>query len=238
MIKKLISKTYVIIVISLFSSIVLMLGCEKEANIIEKNRSEKEIIKLVLEKSEFIKVNINLNRIIELSKIKNELVVNFISVKSSTKEVNSVSKANTFLKSIGIVNADKILELCNNNYELIQKIIFGIPEIKNMHPVEKTDLFNKIFLEYDRINKQTYVMKSMDICSSGYANGMDACSRQLALELGTSAVAGAAGMAAGTPLAGGIIYFGGIALAYLHESSCQQDVKNTWSACRAENPIN
>jgi hypothetical protein len=222
-----------------FLNSVVVIGCNKQSNIQMEAMSDEQIIKAILNKQEYTEINKNLIKIIELSKNNSFSKVNIEDFNLVVKNVNSKSTATKFLKELGLVNYDEIVNINEQNFNLFQKIISEIPSLKNKSINQISSLFDKAYIENERNYTQAERLKyvAMDICSSTYGNGMNSCGNLLAIELATAATAGAAGALAGTPAAGGLLFFGGTAIAYIHNISCRQDVVSAWTQCRKEHPI-
>ena len=201
--------------------------------------SDEQIIKTILIKQEYSEINKNLIKIIELSKDNSLSKVNIEKFNLDVKNIKSKSTTTRFLKELGLVNCDEIVNLQEQNFNLFQKIISEIPGFKNKSINQISALFEKAYIENEQNHTKSERLKNvaMDICSSGYEIGMNSCGNLLAIELATSATAGAAGALAGTPAAGALLFFGGTAIAYIHNISCRQDVVSAWTQCRKEHPI-
>ncbi|MBX9732693.1 MAG: hypothetical protein K2X37_01420 [Chitinophagaceae bacterium] len=232
----------ILIILSLvFGLILITQSCQKSDNLTPTaiQRTDKELIEVIVNNTEFALFNSNIKKIVELSRLTN------LSQEKKLNELNDFakkadSKGSTvfFLNSLGLLNADSIIALNERNFNIIYNIKVNIPELRNSESGRVKMIFNQAIELWNSKNKlNENLLRSLDVCSSNYASGRAACEKQLALELSAASVAGAAGAAAGTPLAGGIIFFGGVAIAYLHEHSCKQDVLSAWTDCRASHPI-
>jgi hypothetical protein len=229
-------KLIVIFVLSFF-----LFSCQKSENLIvnEVEKTDQEIVQIILKNEEFKQFNTNLSKIVQLSNIarvnRNK---NLDGLNSIAKKVISRETATSFLIELGLLNSDQIILLNEQNYNILNKIIAEIPSLKKSQQNRIINLFNlAIISSKNQTELDKYLIRSNDICSSAYGSGMNNCSNELALELGAAAVAGAAGSLAGSPAAGAMIYFGGVALAYMHEHSCRQNVVGVWQVCRAEHPL-
>lgn len=223
-----------------FSTSVALVGCKKQTNIQIEKISDEQIIDAILDTKEYAEINKNLIKIIELSKNNSGVKVSTEDLNLVVKNIKSISELTKFLKELGIVKYDEIVELNMQNFNLFQKIITGIPGFENKTINQISSLFNNASIENERNFTKGERLKyvTMDICSSAYTIGLKSCDDQLAIELATAAITGAAGAIGGTPAVGAVLYFGGIGIAYIHENSCRQNVLNEWINCRKEHPIN
>lgn len=219
----------------------MFFSCQKSENLIvnEVEKTDQEIVQIILNKEEFKNFTTNLSKIVQLSNIarlNNNKDLNGLN--SIAKKVISRETATSFLKELGLLNSDQIILLNEQNYNILNKIIAEIPILKKSEQNRIINLFNlTIISSKNQTELDKYLIRSNDICSSAYGSGMNSCSNGLAEELATAAIAGAAGALAGSPAAGAMIYFGGVALAYMHEHSCRQNVVGVWQACRADHLI-
>jgi hypothetical protein len=223
-----------------FSTSVALVGCKKQTNIQIEKISDEQIIDAILDTKEYAEINKNLIKIIELSKNNSGVKVSTEDLNLVVKNIKSISELTKFLKELGIVKYDEIVELNMQNFNLFQKIITGIPGFENKTINQISSLFNKAYIENERNFTKGERLKyvTMDICSSAYTIGLKSCDDKLTIDLASAALAGVVGTLAGSPPSGAALYFGGIAIAYMQETSCRQNVLNEWINCRKEHPIN
>lgn len=217
-------------------------SCQKKESfpIGDIKKTDEELVQIIINKSEFSVFANNLNKILDLSKVSvTSSEKNIISLQKDASNVNSRERAVLFLKSLGLLNAEQIILINEENVGLLNKIIANTHELTNLATDRIRTVF-KLAIEKRNSNEklERNLFRSLDVCSSAYASGINGCTRQLGVELLAVETATIAGVAAGSPIAGGIIFLGGVAGAYLHEYSCRQDVLGAWKACREEHPIN
>ncbi len=166
--------------------------------------------------------------------IDNSKIVKTFMMKIYSKQI-SFENLPTSLQNSGFANPKKLETLYNEKLRLSSALFSKYKFIGKMSENDRNSFLTELVLRFNETN--TPMIKSLDECSSGYGSNMHACEITFSVEM--AIVAGGAAISAvfGTPVAGGSVFFGGLAAASAHFYGCKHLALDTWRSCRQEHPL-
>lgn len=224
-----------------FSTSILLISCKKnESQLMQNkaNRSDETIINLLSINMSFLKFNENNKESVRLTSDANNIKIDMYAIQREAAKINSPETAKKFLQKMNIPNEEKIVELYYQNCRLLLKICEDIPELKGKDVVFIKNIFSNSIARSKGIKTDMpFLLPEGDECASAYGISMSACQSDYMIHIAEAALAGAVAAIA-NPLAGALVYFGGLAIAYTTNTACRHQVVLTHEQCRIAHPIN
>ncbi|MBT9485599.1 hypothetical protein [Sediminibacterium sp.] len=213
-----------IIISVMFTS--LFWGCSKTAMLDDEDQI---ITNLIINSEEFKTIRIAINDI-KLASKSNSTLLN----KNVTKNIDLSNRLTITEKELEDILTQKNYYnakfLSKKTFEMhlaFSKLFNKYSRLKILKKEKLESIFRNVFDNEKKYNLE--VLKSFDVCSENYANGIEDCSDSLGWNM---LAAGFGGFLAGGGIAsaGTISILGG--LAYMEYDHCRQKVVSRWKGCR------